>query len=220
MLIGRILRPLRAAFGAGLVVVVPIVATYLALRFVFQSIDGLLGPWVADLIGKSVPGLGLLVTIGLVLLAGLLAKSLVGRRLVSHSERLVLQVPLVRSIYRASREIVQTATLSRRQVFRDVVLLEYPRKGLYSFGFVTGYTRRADRAQSELANVFIPGPPVPTTGILIAAPVEELTYLDLTVEEALKLVLSGGMVTPPELRVRDRATLGAAGTQGTPTQPT
>ncbi len=95
---------------------------------------------------------------------------------------------------------METATLSKKQVFREVVMLEYPRPGLYSYGFVTGYTNREKDGDPErLAHVFIPGPPVPTTGHLVAAPVEELMYLDMTVEDALKLILSGGMVTPAKL---------------------
>jgi uncharacterized membrane protein len=195
---------LRATFVTGLVVTVPVVATFLALRFLFRSLDGLLGPTVAELTGRELPGLGLLATLAIVLAAGLSARSFVGRRLVHTGERLIDQVPVVRSLYKASRDIVETATLSKRQVFREVVMLEYPRPGLYSYGFVTGYTsREADRGTERLAHVFIPGPPVPTTGHLVAARVEELVYLDMAVEEALKLILSGGMVTPPSLRERE-----------------
>jgi uncharacterized membrane protein len=192
----------RATFVTGLVVTVPVVATFLALRFLFRALDGVLGPTVAELTGHELPGLGLLATLIIVLAAGLGARSFIGRRLVHTGERLIDQVPVVRSVYRASRDIVETATLSKRQVFRDVVMLEYPRPGLYSYGFVTGYTRREEQ---RLAHVFIPGPPVPTTGHLIAAPVEELVYLDMAVEEALKLILSGGMVTPASLREREGA---------------
>jgi uncharacterized membrane protein len=192
----------RATFVTGLVVTVPIVATFLALRFLFRSLDGLLGPTVAELTGHEVPGLGLLATLAIVLAAGLAARSFVGRSLVHTGERLIDQVPVVRSVYKASRDIVETATLSKRQVFREVVMIEYPRPGLYSYGFVTAYTSRKEQ---RLAHVFIPGPPVPTTGHLVAAPVEGLVYLDMPVEEALKLILSGGMVTPPGLRERQPA---------------
>jgi uncharacterized membrane protein len=214
---------LRATFVTGLVVTVPVVATFLALRFLFRSVDGVLGPSVARLTGHEIPGLGLLATLGIVLLAGVAARSFVGRRLVGAGERVIDQVPVVRSIYRASREIVETATLSKRQVFREVVLLEYPRPGLYSYGFVTGHTSRdMNGATRRLAHVFIPGPPVPTTGVLIAVPVESLIVLDLSVEDALKLILSGGMLTPPTLRVgeagvggREDEPRGGAGDAGT-----
>ncbi len=194
----------RATFVAGLVVVVPAVATFLTLRFLFRSVDGLLAPLVSTALGVDVPGLGALATLGVVLLAGLLVKSYLGRRLVALGDQAVTHIPVVRAIYKASREIVQTATLSRRQVFRDVVLLEYPRREVYSYGFVTAYLSRVDDRDGtkDLANVFIPGPPVPTTGALVAVPVEQLVYLDISVEDALKLVLSGGMVAPPRLKTR------------------
>jgi len=193
----------------GLVVTVPVVATFLALRFLFRSLDGLLGPTVTRLAGREVPGLGLLLTLAIVLVAGASARSILGRRLVGLGERLIGQVPIARSVYRASREIVETATLSRRQVFREVVMIEYPRPGLYSYGFVTGYTTRETE---RLAHVFIPGPPVPTTGVLVAVPESQLTHLDLSVEDALKLVLSGGMVTPPVLKSRRSEAAAAGGT--------
>jgi uncharacterized membrane protein len=194
-------------FVTGLVVTVPVVATFLALRFLFRSLDGLLGPTVTRLAGREVPGLGLLLTLAIVLVAGASARSILGRRLVGLGERLIGQVPIARSVYRASREIVETATLSRRQVFREVVMIEYPRPGLYSYGFVTGYTTRGTE---RLAHVFIPGPPVPTTGVLVAVPEPQLMHLDLSVEDALKLILSGGMVTPPVLKSR-RSEAAAAG---------
>jgi uncharacterized membrane protein len=200
-----LLSGFRTTFVAGLIVTVPVVATFLALRFLFRALDGLLAPVLAAGPGAEVPGLGVLSTLVVVLVAGLLARSYVGRLLMAVGDRAVGQVPVVRAIYRASRDIIETATLSRRQVFREVVLLEYPRRGMYCYGFVTAYTTRTEGTSSrELANVFIPGPPVPTTGILVAVPVEQLTYLDISIEETLKLVLSGGMVAPPRLRTRAR----------------
>jgi uncharacterized membrane protein len=202
---------LRATFVTGLVVTVPVVATFLALRFLFYSLDGLLGPTVARLSGHEVPGLGLLATLILVVAAGLGARSFVGHRLVALGERLIGQVPIAGTVYRASRDIVETATLSKRQVFREVVMIEYPRTGLYSYGFVTAYTsRRTEAGLQRLAHVFIPGPPVPTTGLLVVVPVDQLVVLDLPVEDALKLILSGGMVAPPTLPAR----------AGSPSDPT
>jgi len=206
---------LRRIFLTGLVVTVPVVATYLALRFLFETLDGLLGPTLARLAGRPLPGLGLLLTLAIVLLVGVVARSIAGRRLVRLGERIIDQVPVARSIYRASREIVETATLSKRQLFREVVMIEYPRPGIYSYGFVTGYTSRTTDGRAErLAHVFIPGPPVPTTGLLVAVPVEQLFLLDLTVEDALKLILSGGMVTPARLSSRHDPAFGAEAAGG------
>ena len=196
---------IRAKLLAGIVVTVPVVATILALRFLFRNLDALLGPWIANLIGRSIPGLGLAATVLLIFIAGIVATNYVGRRLIAFMERAFSSVPLVRRVYGASKDIVESATLSQRHLLREVVMLEHPRRGAYSYGFVTSYTTRpgADGTQ-RLANVFIPGPPVPTTGNLVAVPVEELIYLEMSVDAALKLIISLGITAPRELRGRDR----------------
>lgn len=196
----RIAAGLRTRALAGLVVVVPAVVTVLALGFLFRTVDGLLGPWIAQVLGRSIPGLGVIATALLVVLAGTVATNLLGRRVIALVERVFAEIPIVRRVYGASKEIVASATLSQKQAFRDVVMIEYPRKGLYSYGFVTSYTVRESDDSRRLANVFIPGPPVPTTGQLVAVPVEELFFPDLSIEDALKLVLSAGIACPPELR--------------------
>lgn len=196
-----VLAVLRARFVAGIVVTVPVIATILALRFLLRTLDAILGPAIASVIGRQVPGLGLLATLVLVLGVGMLTANFLGRRLVALVERVFNEVPLVRRVYRASRDIVHSAALGQRMAFREVVMIEYPRKGLFSYAFVTSYTSREGR---RFANVFIPGPPLPTTGMLIAAPADELMYLDMTVEEALKLILSAGVAAPPELRAVTR----------------
>lgn len=194
---------IRTLLLAGVVVTVPAVATFLVLRFLFRSLDALLGPWIAGMIGRQIPGLGVVATFVLVLIVGVVATHYLGAKAIRIAERLFTRVPFVRRIYSASKEIVESATLSKRGAFRDVVMVEYPRRGSYSYGFVTSYTMRHDGdPPTRLANVFVPGPPVPTTGVLVAVPTEDLFYLDLSIEEALKLILSGGMAAPPDLHRR------------------
>jgi len=198
-----LIASIRKKFLAGIVVTVPVVATILALAFLLRNLDALLGPWMGALVGRSVPGLGLLATLLLVLLAGIVATNFVGRRLISLLERAFTTLPLVRRVYGASKDIVESATLSKRHVLREVVMLEHPRRGAYSYGFVTSYTtRHGPDGPQQLANIFIPGPPIPTTGNLVAVPVEELFYPDMSIDEALKLVLSLGLTSPPELHGR------------------
>jgi len=200
-----ILGSIRAKLLAGIVVTVPVVATILALRFLFRNLDALLGPWIGTLIGRSIPGLGLAATVLLILITGIIATNYVGRRVIALMERAFTGVPLVRRVYSASKDIVESATLSQRHLLREVVMLEHPRKGAYSYGFVTSYTiRHGPEEAKHLANVFIPGPPVPTTGNLVAVPVEDLIYLDMSVDSALKLIISLGIASPRELRGRDR----------------
>jgi uncharacterized membrane protein len=209
-----LLASVRAKLLAGIVVTVPVVATILALRFLLRNLDALLGPWIGALIGRSVPGLGLVATLVLVLLAGIVATNLAGRRLIAFVERAFTSLPLVRRVYGASKDIVESATLSQRQLLREVVMLEHPRRGVYSYGFVTSYTtRHAPEGPKRLANVFVPGPPVPTSGNLVAVPVEDLFFLDMSIDNALKLVLSLGITSPLELHGRTAgASLEAGGT--------
>jgi uncharacterized membrane protein len=198
-----LIASIRRKFLAGIVVTVPVVATILALGFLLRHLDALLGPWIGTLIGRTVPGLGLVATLLLVLLVGVVATNFAGRRLISFVERAFTSLPLVRRVYGASKDIVESATLSQRHVLREVVMLEHPRRGAYSYGFVTSYTtRHGVDGPNRLANVFIPGPPIPTTGNLVAVPVEDLTYLEMSIDEALKLVLSLGITSPPELHGR------------------
>jgi uncharacterized membrane protein len=195
---------MTSKFLAGVLVAVPTIVTFLALRFLFRQVDGIFSPWVTNLVGRHVPGLGIVATILIVFIVGYTATNFMGRRFVKLSERLLAQLPLVRTIYKSSKEIVHAATMSRRQVFRDLVMIEYPRKGAYSYGFVTSYTTRHNAEGSKrLANVFIPGPPVPTTGVLIAIPIDDLFCLDVSTEDALKLILSGGVASPADLRERE-----------------
>jgi uncharacterized membrane protein len=205
-MVKQILAGLRAKLLAGVVVIVPVIATLLALRFLLRTFDALLGPWVATLIGRDVPGLGVVATLVLLVAAGILATNFFGRRVISLVEKLFTELPFVRRIYNASKDIVESATMASRQAFRDVVMAEYPRHGVYSYGFVTSYTTRHDPdGPKRLANVFVPGPPVPTTGNLVALPVDELIFLDMSIDEALKLVLSAGMASPPDLHRRGDA---------------
>ena len=195
----RTLLGLRRRF-----LVLPIVATMRAIHFLFRAVDGFLGPWIGDVIGRDIPGIGIVATVLLVLVAGVIATNLVGRRLLGVAERIFNEVPLIRRVYGASKDIVESATLSQARIFKDVVMVEYPRKGVHTYGFVTSYTTRCrpDPDPLRVGHVFLPGPPVPTTGVLVVVPVEELVYLDMSVEEALKLILSLGMTVPTELRGR------------------
>jgi uncharacterized membrane protein len=214
----NMIASIRAKLVAGIVVIVPVVATIIALRFLLRNLDALLGPWIGTLIGRSIPGLGLLATVLLILLTGIVATNYAGRRLISLMERAFRGVPLVRRVYGASKDIVESATLSQRHVLREVVMVEHPRKGVYSYGFVTSYTtRHALDGPKRLANIFIPGPPVPTSGNLVAAPVEDLFFLDMSIDDALKLVLSLGIASPLELHGRAGGTALEGGGTALPT---
>lgn len=199
----KVAARIRREFIAGVLVTVPVIVTVLALRFLFQGLDDLLGPWISRAIGREIPGVGVAATLILVLLVGVIASNYLGKKIVSIGEKLFGSLPFVRTIYVASREIVEAITLPKHRIFKDIVMLEYPRKGLFSYGFVTSYTNRhGPRGPVRLANVYVPTPPLPTGGALVACPVEELLLLDISGEEAMKLIVSAGLIIPDELRGR------------------
>jgi uncharacterized membrane protein len=206
------LRVLRNRFLAGVLVTVPVIATFLILRWLFQVLDGFLGPWIEARLGRNLPGVGLAALLVLLFAVGLLSANLIGRRLVGAWESLVQRFPLVRSIHGAARDVVASLARPAGESLRDPVLVPYPHPGLYAYGFVTGITTLAGPAgPRRMANVFIPSPPVPTTGMLVAVPVEELVYLDLEREAAMRLIISAGIAVPETLGTRPGGSGGAAG---------
>ena len=130
---------------------------------------------------------------------GAIAAGFLGRCLIGLGERILNRMPVVRSIYGASKQILETVLSTQSDAFREVVLVEYPRKGLWVLGFVTGATKGEvkDMISEQTVNVFIPTTPNPTSGFLLFCPNKDITYLDMSVEDAVKLVVSGGIVTPP-----------------------
>lgn len=195
----------RAMFLRGAVVIVPLALTVWFFIALWRAIDGILSPLFAAWLGREIPGLGFLSMLVLILLVGLLTRNLVGRLLLSWFEGLLRSIPFVRSVYGAIRDLVNAFSLGGKgRTFREVVLLEYPRRDLYTLGFVTNEMtlERPDGAPLRMLNLYIPNPPNPTSGVLILAPEHEVVHLDLTIEQGLKLVLSGGIVTPEQFRAR------------------
>lgn len=201
---------LRANFGRGLVLVIPLVITWWILTFLFETIDGTMSPIFDRALGRHIPGLGFVTMIALILLLGVISRNLIGRYLMAGIEGIIGRLPLARSIYGSMKEMMTSfSPSSKGRSFKDVVLVEYPRKGLATIGFATnvlsiGGAQPAD----EMVSVYIPNPPNPTSGILILVPRESVQVLNITVEQGLKLVLSGGIVTAGTLNVKERGDRG------------
>jgi uncharacterized membrane protein len=202
-------KKLKRSFLAGLLVVVPLGMTIVVVRWIIGLMDGLLMRflperfWPEAVFGFAVPGVGVVTTLLLILLVGMLATNYFGRSVLGFSERIMGQIPLVKGIYGLFKQVADTVLSTERQGFRKVVLIEYPRKGIWSVGFVTGVTQGEVQSITDrrVINVFVPTTPNPTSGYYILVPEEDATVLTMTTEEAFKLIISGGMVTPPE-RVR------------------
>jgi len=192
-----ILKYLRTIFLAGLLVTVPIIATILALKFLFTTIDGLVGSLPQKLFGYHVPGLGVLVTTLVVLITGFLASNFFGKKIIEITDKFFARIPFVNIVYSAAKEFMQAVTVPSHMSFKEVVLVEYPAKGRYAIGFLTSRTERiTPNGKERLANVFIPTVPVVTTGFLILYPENEVMTIKLSIEKAIKMVMSGGIVAP------------------------
>jgi uncharacterized membrane protein len=207
-----LLAHLRAAFLGGVAIIIPLALTIWFFRALLNAIDGIFSPLLEEWIGRHIPGLGFLAMLVIILLVGLFTRNLVGRLLFGWFEGLLQSIPFVRSVYSAVKDLVSAFALDGKgKTFRQVVMLEYPRKGLYTIGFVTNEMSYVgpDQEKAAFLNVYIPNPPNPTSGLLILVPPAEAIPLALTIEQGLKLVLSGGIVIPETLTGKRSTRLGA-----------
>ncbi len=188
---------LRRYFLAGLIVFLPFAVTLNVVLWIIRLLDGFLGRLFVPLLGEPPPLIGLAVLIVLILVVGMTASNVLGRRLVGWFDRLMLRLPLARTIYSATKQLSDSLFLQRRAAFQRPVLIEWPRRGLYTVGFVTGESTGEPQAKTpeRVFNVFVVSTPNPTTGFLVLVPEDQLMPLEMTVEDALKLVMSGGIVS-------------------------
>jgi uncharacterized membrane protein len=190
-------RRLRIQFGAGIVVVVPIVITVLILVWLFNYIDSIAQPVAESLLGRTIPGLGFGILVLLIYLTGLVTTSLIGNRLIRYGESLLARVPLFRYLYTGIRQILQSFATPREGGFLQVVLVEFPKQGMRAIGFVTSESRV--ESGEKLLNVFIPTSPNPTSGYLEVVRESDVIRTDISVDDALKMVLSAGKVSLQEV---------------------
>ena len=202
MVASGVKRRLRELFLVGLAVVLPLLVTYLLLRFLFETLDRLLDPIIQATLGRRVPGLGVLATLVIILVVGILTTNIVGRKLVAMTEGLLLRIPLVKNVYSASKQLFDAVTLPGKKAFRQVVILEYPRQGVYALGFITATQAKGfqDLVGEPTVNVFIPTAPNPTSGFFLVVPERSVIPVPISVEEALKLIVSGGLIVPAALQ--------------------
>ena len=194
----------RAWFFTGLLVTAPVLLTiyitWAAIKLIDSQVSKLLPGFETSILG-NVPGVGLLFGAVLITLIGAIAAGFLGRYIIRLGEAILNRMPVVRSIYGATKQILETVISTQSDAFREVVLVEYPRKKLWVIGFVTGNTKGevASSIPSSMVNVFVPTTPNPTSGFLLFCPREDVIFLKMTVEQAVKMVVSAGIVTPLDL---------------------
>jgi uncharacterized membrane protein len=202
----------------GFIVLLPAIATLYVLQFVFTFIDRILGNFLTELLATvgllellpngdiqflgmhledRIPGIGFILMILILIGVGYATKSLAGKEAMRITEKTFKKIPIARSVYTTVQQVT-TAFIQDRSSFKKVVLVEYPRKGLFTMGFLTGESQGEiqEKTKHECVNVFLPTTPNPTSGWLVLVPKEDVILLDMTVEQALKYIISGGVVIP------------------------
>lgn len=197
---------LRRILVAGVLILIPVAVTVFVLVQIFRFMDGIFAPLVTRVLGRilgengpdSYPGLGLLLTLLLILLLGWLSTNVAGRRMLRIVERVLLRLPVAKSIYGATKGILEAVSKDQTEAFKRVVLIEYPKKDLFVLAFVTGGVRwgRIDERLDDLLLVFVPTTPNPTSGFLLLVPRTEAVDLPISVEEGVRMVISGGILLP------------------------
>lgn len=197
-------KSLRRFILAGLVVWLPVVVTFVVLRFIVGLLDTTMAllprAYQPDrLLGFHIPGLGVILSLALLIITGIIASNFMGQRVMGWGEAILARIPLVRSIYNAAKQVIQAVFATNSQAFRKVLLIEYPRKGLWSIAFQTG-TANAEiltHTGEEMLSVFIPTTPNPTSGFLMMVPKQDAVELSMSIDEALKFIISLGVMQPP-----------------------
>jgi len=198
-----LLKTLRRYLVTGLIFWIPLGITFLVVRFLIRFVDQLLlllpPAWRPEaLLGFSIPGLGLVLALGILLVSGLLAANFVGRRLVDVGDKIVTRIPLVNSIYFGAKQVAETLFSDSSTAFKRVLLVEYPRKGIWSMCFqtsdATGEVQH--RTADDVICVFLPTTPNPTSGFLLFVPRQELVPLEMRVDEGLRMIISLGVAVP------------------------
>ena len=203
-----LLSSLRASFLTGLVVIMPVGLTIWLIWTLFGWVDGFVLPVIParfnpeEYIGINLRGVGVIFFLIFTIVVGWVAKGLIGRSLIRFGESLVERTPVVRSIYSGIKQIAETVFAQSERSFEKACLVQYPRKDIWAIGFIStqakGEVARRAETMGDLISVFVPTTPNPTSGFLLFFPSEDVIELDMSIEDAAKLVISAGLVYPPD----------------------
>ena len=178
---------------AGVFAIVPIALTFWILRFLFRFLDSFTAPILRN-IGIEIPGLGIILTLLFIFLLGLLITNVLGRTIFNWGEKALNKLPLVNTIYNAVKQITNAFSGKSMKDFKQVIFIQYPRKGLWTMCFVTNQSK--NESGDEFYHVFVPTTPNPTSGVFIVIPQKDAVHPDISVEEGLKSIISGGIIDP------------------------
>ena len=197
----RLIRTLRKHFLAGILVVVPLGAAIAVFAWLFTSIDNILQPIIEGRLGYPIPGLGFGIAIVLIFITGVIASNFVGGRLIRFGESLLGRVPVFRQIYTGAKQVVEglSGMGASKAAFREVVFVEFPREGMQTIAFIT--SELTDKSGQKLFIVYVPTAPLPTSGYLVIVTEDKLMRTNIPIDEAMKMVISSGMILPTRLDI-------------------
>ena len=202
---------IKRSFITGLIVLLPFAVTVFVIQILLEKIGQpasnlFFGPWIKSLDKQWIESIlsvfSVCVVIAIITCFGWLSKYFLGKWCLNFVERLINNIPLINSVYQTVKQLVDTISQSKKSFFQQAVLVEFPSKGLYSIGFLTNNARGEvqEKTKEDVRNVFVPTTPNPTTGFLLMVPNENIVYLDMSIGEAMKIIISAGAVTPDQLK--------------------
>ena len=192
---GRVQSWFKVRFITGFFVTVPVVLTAWVLWLFYREVDGFLSPVYEQILGRSVPALGFFTAVAIIFAIGVIATNVVGRKVLWWGETLLFRLPVVRRVYPAVKELVEAFSPQRRSGFREFVLVEHPREGIYTYGFLTGDVRVDGLKPESLASVYVPTNHL-YLGDIILVPPEMVVSTGLSIEEGIRVILSAGTAAP------------------------
>lgn len=217
------MRHFKRYFITGLLIWIPLVITVWVVSLLLNTLEGIVPAFLTSrsLFGYQIPGFQLLVVLLIVFLTGLAGANYIGRSLFERWEELLGRIPLVRSIYNSVKQVSDTVLAPNGQAFREAVLVQYPRHGAWTIAFLTGTPSGevAERLQGDYVSVYVPTTPNPTSGFFLMMPRSDVQVLDMTVDAALKYIISMGVVAPPPRVLGPSGQVAVEATEGGVTEP-
>lgn len=198
---------IKTRFLSGVLIIVPLFVTLAILKFGVESIDNFIKPYIVRILGQDYgfPFIGLVVTLMLIMLTGILTTNVFGQRIYRLWEKFLLKIPFFRTLYSASKQLIEGIAIPDKRTFESVVMVEYPRKGAYALGFLANRLKiHIADGEKEFWSVFIPSTPTPFSGMVILFPAGEAKILDISVEDGIKFFVSGSISAPRQIRAMER----------------
>jgi uncharacterized membrane protein len=196
----RVLRHIRTFILRGLIAIIPLALSFFATKILYTAVDKRVARIVEEIVGFTLPGLGILLVLVALYVLGLVASNMVGKQILGLFEGIANRIPLIKTTYRVGKQLGVNLSLPEKEVFKRAVLVEYLKPGIWTIGFVTGVIIDRKSNDERLLKVFIPTPPNPTSGTMVVVRESQTRVPGWSTEEALEAVISGGIIGPSEFR--------------------